>query len=151
MNDDDKIYHDFAQKVCQLVFAGLEYRIQSEAIQFRLPGWINPDCDRRSNIVGGCSREFVWRLHKDSEAAVQYAAEDMARSFGVFVSRGRFDESKNWRDDSDMIFKQVTTAAFKSFVEARAFVCGLYVPDMSISRGGIANALKRLEHFYSKD
>jgi hypothetical protein len=52
--------------------------------------------------------------------------------------------------DSDMIFTQITTAAYKDFAEAQRAIVLLYIPDMTISRSGISHALKRVErHFES--
>lgn len=50
--------------------------------------------------------------------------------------------------DSEMIFTQVSTGAFDDFGMAQEAVLMIYVPDMSISRSGIAHALTRLEEFY---
>lgn len=50
--------------------------------------------------------------------------------------------------DSEMIFTQVSTGAFDDFIMAQQAVVMIYVPDMSISRSGIAHALTRLEKFY---
>lgn len=50
--------------------------------------------------------------------------------------------------DSDMIFTQVSSAAYDTFDEANRVIVMLYVTDMSISRAGISHALKRLEEFY---
>ena len=47
--------------------------------------------------------------------------------------------------DSDMIFNQVSSAAYESIDEAKRAIVMLYVPDMSISRSGISHALKRIE------
>jgi len=54
---------------------------------------------------------------------------------------------KQQMKDSDMIFKQVTSANF-SKEEAKRVIVMLYVPDMSISRAGISHALKRIEQHY---
>lgn len=54
----------------------------------------------------------------------------------------------DWRADSDMIFKQITSGDFPDFAIAQRAVCVIYVPDTTISRGGIADALKRLERHY---
>jgi hypothetical protein len=50
--------------------------------------------------------------------------------------------------DSDMIFTQITTAYYDNFEEARRAIVLFYVPDMSISRAGIAHALKRVEDYF---
>jgi hypothetical protein len=52
--------------------------------------------------------------------------------------------------DSDMIFKQITTGDFDNFEQVKKLICMLYIPDMSISRSGISNALKRLEEYYKE-
>jgi len=54
---------------------------------------------------------------------------------------------KQQMKDSDMIFKQVTSANF-SKEEAKRVIVMLYVPDMSISRSGISHALKRFKQHY---
>jgi hypothetical protein len=47
--------------------------------------------------------------------------------------------------DSEMIYKQVSSANYDNFDEVNRLIVMLYVPDMSISRAGISHALKRLE------
>jgi hypothetical protein len=54
----------------------------------------------------------------------------------------------NWKGDSDMIFTQISSGDFDDFAMAQSAVCMLYVPDMTISRAGISDALKRLEAHY---
>jgi hypothetical protein len=51
--------------------------------------------------------------------------------------------------DSDMIFKAISSGAFYSYKEAEMAIALLYIPDMSISRSGISHALKRLEKHYA--
>jgi hypothetical protein len=57
----------------------------------------------------------------------------------------------DWQRDSDMIFTQITTGDFDDFAIAQRAVCVIYAPDMTISRGGIAHALKRLERHYAQE
>jgi hypothetical protein len=52
------------------------------------------------------------------------------------------------KHDSDMIFTQISTGHFDDYKMAESAVVMLYVTDMSISRDGISNALKRLESHY---
>ncbi len=56
--------------------------------------------------------------------------------------------SENWKEDSDTIFTQITSGDFPSWEMAQQAVCFIYVPDKTISRGGIAHALSRLEKHY---
>ena len=56
----------------------------------------------------------------------------------------------NWKADSDMIFTQVSSGDFDDYKMAESLVCMLYVPDMTISRAGISDALKRLERHYKE-
>lgn len=56
----------------------------------------------------------------------------------------------DWRADSDMIFTQITSGDFDNFDMANQAVCVIYVPDMTISRAGISNALTRLERHYAE-
>lgn len=55
---------------------------------------------------------------------------------------------QDWAKDSEMIFKQITNGDFPTFEMANDAVCQLYVVDKSVSRGGIAHALGRLEQHY---
>ena len=57
----------------------------------------------------------------------------------------------DWQRESDMIFTQITTGDFPDFSIANRAICAIYVPDMSISRAGIAHALKRLERYYAQE
>lgn len=50
--------------------------------------------------------------------------------------------------DSDMIFKQITSADYANMREAYRAIVTLYVPDFTISRAGISHALKRLMEHY---
>ena len=50
--------------------------------------------------------------------------------------------------DSDMIFKQITSANYDNFDDAKRVVVMLYIPDLTVSRSGISHALKRLEKYY---
>lgn len=50
--------------------------------------------------------------------------------------------------DSHIIFKAITSGDFNTFEEAQRVVAMLYVPDMSISRSGIAKALGKLKVYY---
>ena len=52
--------------------------------------------------------------------------------------------------DSDMIFTQISTSGIDNYSDAEKLITSLYVLDMSISRSGISDALKRLERFYLK-
>ncbi len=52
--------------------------------------------------------------------------------------------------DSNMIFKQITTASYTSFREAEIAIVKFYVPDMTISRSGISHALKRVAMFFNE-
>ena len=52
--------------------------------------------------------------------------------------------------DSDMIFKQVTSANYDNFDDASRAICLFYVPDMTISRAGISHALKRIERWFDQ-
>jgi hypothetical protein len=54
----------------------------------------------------------------------------------------------NWQADSDMIFAQISSGDFNNYADAERLVCVLYVPDMTITRAGISDALKRLERHY---
>ncbi len=54
----------------------------------------------------------------------------------------------DWKRDSDMIFTQITSGDFDDFEQVQSAVCVIYVPDMTISRAGISDALKRLEAHY---
>ena len=54
----------------------------------------------------------------------------------------------DWQTDSDMIFTAVSSGDFDNFEQAQRVVCLGWVPDMSVSRAGIAHALGRLERFY---
>jgi len=58
------------------------------------------------------------------------------------------DESK-WREDSDMIFTQISTGNFDDYQIAQRAIVLLYLPDRTISRAGISHALQRLERFYA--
>ena len=57
--------------------------------------------------------------------------------------------NQDWQRDSDIVFTAISSGAFDDFQQAQQAVVLFYVPDMSISRGGISHALKRLEQFYS--
>ena len=52
--------------------------------------------------------------------------------------------------DSDMIFTQISTSGIDNYGDAEKLIASLYIFDMSISRSGISDALKRLEMFYLK-
>lgn len=54
--------------------------------------------------------------------------------------------------DSDMIFKQISTsAAIDNYKDAERLILSLYIGDMTISRAGISDALKRLDKFYKSE
>lgn len=57
-------------------------------------------------------------------------------------------KESRWRADSDMIFTQISTGNFDDYAMAERAICLLYVPDLTITRAGIAHAAKRLEKFY---
>lgn len=69
----------------------------------------------------------------------------VARHKPVHIAPAR---DHDWQADSDMIFTQITSGDFPTFELANQAVCLFYVPDMKISRGGIAHALGRLEKHY---
>lgn len=50
--------------------------------------------------------------------------------------------------DSEMIYRQITSAGYDNFEEVNRAIVTIYVPDMSISRAGISHALKRLEKYF---
>lgn len=50
--------------------------------------------------------------------------------------------------DSDTIFLQISGGGFDNFQEAETAVILLYVPDMTISREGICDAIRRLRQHY---
>lgn len=57
---------------------------------------------------------------------------------------------KQQMQDSDNIFKAVTSGAFVDFDDAKRAVVAFYAVDMSVSRSGISHALKRLERYFDE-
>jgi hypothetical protein len=55
---------------------------------------------------------------------------------------------KDIQETSDIVFKAISSSGFKSYEEAERAIVMLYVPDMSFHRGGICDALNRLEKHY---
>lgn len=58
--------------------------------------------------------------------------------------------TEQWRQDSDMIFNQITQGDFPTFSLAQAAVVHLYMPAPDITRNGISHALGRLEKHYAQ-
>ena len=46
--------------------------------------------------------------------------------------------------------QQISTSGIDNYSDAEKLITSLYIFDMSISRSGISDALKRLERFYPK-
>lgn len=53
-------------------------------------------------------------------------------------------------ETSDRIFISMSKSGFEDYKEAERAVLMLYVTDMSYHRGGICDALKRLEKHYNE-
>lgn len=53
--------------------------------------------------------------------------------------------------DAKMIFTQITTGDFHNYKQAEEAIVFIYVPDLTISRSGIARAMKMLERHYAEE
>lgn len=53
-----------------------------------------------------------------------------------------------WQEQSDQIFKALTSGGFTTVEEAKQALLLLYVPDMSYSRAAISHVIRRLEDHY---
>ena len=59
-------------------------------------------------------------------------------------------ELKKQYDDSNIIYKQITSGKFDNYNEAEKAVTTLYIMDLTVSRAGISHALSRLKRHYER-